>query len=156
MTDKKLTRPPVAQNKCDAFGLEAVCDLLCAGMTLTAISNTIGVSLSSLLTWCEANTERSARVKEARRLAGRVWDEQAELCLMQAADPFELSKAKELAHHYRWRAKAVAPRDYGDKVTQEITGKDGGAVQVAAVDLRGLSDDELAQMQLLMSKAVSK
>lgn len=56
----------------------------------------------------------------------------------------------------KWKLSKMLPKVYGDKVTQEITGKDGGAVQVAAVDLRGLSDDELAQMQLLMSKAVSK
>lgn len=156
MAEKRVTKPPVAQNKCEAFGLDSVCDLLISGCSLTDIASRIGVHVSSLLTWCEADPQRSARVKEARRMAGRVWDEQAELCLMQAADPFELSKAKELAHHYRWRAKAVAPRDYGDKVTQEITGRDGGAVQVTAVDLRGLSDEELTQMQLLMSKAVSK
>lgn len=56
----------------------------------------------------------------------------------------------------KWKLSKMLPKVYGDKVTQEITGRDGGAVQVAAVDLRGLSDDELAQMQLLMSKAVSK
>ena len=35
----------------------------------------------------------------------------------------------------------------------EHTGKDGGPITMAAVNLKGLSDDELAQMQKLMSKA---
>lgn len=35
----------------------------------------------------------------------------------------------------------------------EITGADGGPVALAAVDLKGLSDAELRQMQSLLSKA---
>lgn len=145
-----------AADKLDALGLDAVCLELMSGGSLSAIARSLGISAGSVINWVEADVERSARVKAARTQSAKFWDEQAEAEIRMAGDPFELSKAKELAHHYRWRAKAVAPRDYGDKVTQEITGKDGGAVQVAAVDLRGLSDDELAQMQLLMSKAVGK
>lgn len=53
----------------------------------------------------------------------------------------------------KWQLSKMLPKVYGDKVTTEITGKDGGAVQVAAVNLKGLSDAELEQMKLLMSKA---
>jgi len=35
----------------------------------------------------------------------------------------------------------------------EHTGKDGGAIAVSSVDLKGLSDTELAQMQALLTKA---
>ena len=35
----------------------------------------------------------------------------------------------------------------------EHTGKDGGAISVASVDLKGLNDTELAQMQALLTKA---
>jgi hypothetical protein len=35
----------------------------------------------------------------------------------------------------------------------EISGPNGGAIQTANVDLKGLSDTELAQMQTLMAKA---
>ena len=41
--------------------------------------------------------------------------------IAQASDPFELAKAKELAHHYRWRASKIAPKLYGDK--QSVEGK---------------------------------
>jgi len=35
----------------------------------------------------------------------------------------------------------------------EHTGKDGGAIAVSSVDLKGLNDNELAQMQALLQKA---
>ena len=35
----------------------------------------------------------------------------------------------------------------------EHTGKDGGAITMAGVDLKGLNDNELAQMQSLLQKA---
>lgn len=35
----------------------------------------------------------------------------------------------------------------------EHTGKDGGAIAVSSVDLKGLNDTELAQMQALLQKA---
>jgi hypothetical protein len=35
----------------------------------------------------------------------------------------------------------------------EHTGKDGGAIALSSVDLKGLNDNELAQMQALLQKA---
>jgi len=50
--------------------------------------------------------------------------------------------------------KSVAARfreDYTER--QELTGAAGGPVAVASVDLRGLSDADLATMQALLGKA---
>ena len=151
---KRFGPPAVGQNKCEDVGIVKVCEHLCSGKTLTSIAEEIGVGIATLLTWIERDPERAALAREARTRSARLWDEKAEEVLFKAADPFQLAKARELASHYRWRAKAVAPRDYGDKVTQEHTGEDGGPIQVASVNLRGLSDAELANMQQLLSKAV--
>lgn len=56
----------------------------------------------------------------------------------------------------KWVAAKLKPRSYGDKVTQEHVGANGGPIQTTNMDLRGLSDEELAQMQALMAKAASK
>lgn len=53
----------------------------------------------------------------------------------------------------KWKLSKMLPKIYGDKVTQEITGANGGPVQLAAVNLRNLSLEELQQMEALMSKA---
>lgn len=53
----------------------------------------------------------------------------------------------------KWMLSKVLPKIYGDKLTTEHTGKDGGPITLAAIDLTNLSDDELVQMQKLLGKA---
>ena len=133
--------------------IDAICDMIVEGNSLTHIAKTVGVHVSALVRWVENDPQRSALVREARVRSAKIWDEKAEAVIAAAPDKFELERARELAHHYRWRAKAIAPREYGDKVQQEHTGKDGGPIALAAVDLRNLKDDELEHMQRLLAKA---
>lgn len=111
-----MSNPGAAREKLNKVGVDAICDDLCAGSSLTGIANEYGVSLGSLLAWIQADTERSARVRETRGAMAKVWDEKAEDEIRQADDEFKLKKARELAHHYRWRAAKVAPGEYGEKV----------------------------------------
>ncbi len=138
-----MAPPAVARQAIDAFGLDALCEAITDRKTMTAISEEIGVSIGSLLTWIEANPERSARVKDVRRATARIWDEQAETEIRAAEDDLGLRKAKELAHHYRWRASKISP-EYGDR-------------QVLAGDpeapLTGVSDDQLdSRLNALLAK----
>lgn len=107
---------PVAREALDTFGIDAVCERVGEGKSLTAIAEDVGVSIGSLLTWLKADPERSARAREARQSTAQGWDELAEAELRAASDAFELAKARELASHFRWRASKIAPNDYGDKV----------------------------------------
>lgn len=126
-------RESPARDALDAHGIDAVCEAVADGKTLTAIAQDVGVSIGSLSAWLDADPERSARAREARKATARMWDEKAEQRLDSAADPFELAKARELASHFRWRASKIAPGDYGDRLTTEHTGPGGGPVQVADV-----------------------
>lgn len=53
----------------------------------------------------------------------------------------------------KWMLAKMLPKVYGDKLTTEHTGVDGGAIKIAAMDFKGLSDKELEQMQQMMLKA---
>lgn len=119
----------------DAFGIDAVCERLIAGDSQSQIADEVGVSIALLSTWLSSDPERSARAREARTAAARQFDEKAEAELRDASDPFTLARAKELAHHFRWRASKVAPRDYGDKLAI------GGAEDLPP--LKNLTDDDL-------------
>lgn len=104
-----------ARDRLDEYGLDAVCEDIANGKTLTWISEKVGVSIGSVAAWIE-RPENSARVKYTRMQMAKVWDEMALDQIQAATDPFELNKAREAAHHYRWRASKIAPREYGDKL----------------------------------------
>jgi hypothetical protein len=101
----------------DEFGgTDAICAAILDGDSMTAIAARVGVSFGSLSAYIASNAERSARVREARTITALLWDEKAEQRIDGAADEFELAKAKDLAHHFRWRAAKIAPKQYGDKI----------------------------------------
>lgn len=116
-----MPKPSNITQLLDQAGVDTICSLILDGNTLADIAAGFGVARSTLHYWIadSAYPERSVRAREARTIAAAAWDEKAEALLRDAKDNFELMKAKELSHHYRWRAKAIAPRDYGDKQADE-------------------------------------
>ncbi len=50
-------------------------------------------------------------------------------------------------------AKIVLGKILPDLARSEMTGQDGGPINIAAVDITGLSDTELETMQRLLTKA---
>lgn len=139
--------------KLDEFGVEALCDELMSGGSIGSVSRRVGVTTASVLRWIDLDPDRATTVHNARVKAATIWDELAEDRIIRSVDQFELAKARELAHHYRWRAKCMSPRLYGDRSTQEHTGANGGAISIAALDFKGLSDAELAQMHHIITKS---
>jgi hypothetical protein len=130
-----MSNTETARERLERFGNEALCEAVSNAQSLTSIANEVGVSIGSLLSWIDAVPERSARVREARIAMAKVWDERAEDEIRLAEDELSLKKAKEIAHHYRWRASKIAPKEYGDKVQQEVTGADGSPFVVKILSL---------------------
>tara|TARA_R110000751_G_scaffold114640_1_gene214015 strand:+ start:2431 stop:3015 length:585 start_codon:yes stop_codon:yes gene_type:complete len=52
----------------------------------------------------------------------------------------------------KWMLSKMLPKVYGDKLQTEHTGQDGGPIQLAAVDMKSLSDEELEAMTKMMKK----
>jgi hypothetical protein len=102
--------------KSDAIDLDELCHKIVDGESMGRIAAGWGVSRSMLAYWIAGSPDRSARVKEARELAAQAWDEMALEGILNADSPFDQAKAKDAAHHYRWRASKIAPQ-YGDKST---------------------------------------
>ncbi len=110
------------QETINEFGLEALCDWITEGRSYRDIAKDLGISLGSLTWWIDGAEERSQACARARELAAQTFDELAIETIESASDPFELAKAREIATHYRWRAKAVNPRRYGDKQQVDLKG----------------------------------
>lgn len=119
MATKKRKPPADVPAILEAVGIDWICDELLNGKTLTKIARGLNIARSALKRWIDSDEARSARAREARIDAASAWDELAEDGLEMAGDPFELQRARELAHHYRWRASKIAPADYGDKKEPE-------------------------------------
>jgi hypothetical protein len=103
----------------DMFGIDAFCDEVINGKTYVKIGRELGISAASVAAWLAADSERAARAKSARIMSAQSADELAEDVLMnEDLDPII---RRELASHYRWRAKVVNPREYGEKL--QIDGK---------------------------------
>ena len=122
-----------AQDKLNAIGSEQVAEWIADGKSYREIARTAEVGLGSLCLWIDAEPERSHACARAREDSAQSFEHQAQEFILDAGDQFELSKAKELAIHLRWRAKVNNPRRYGDKVQTELTGANGGPVQVQEV-----------------------
>ena len=122
-----VARAAPAKDKITAYGLDAVCEDIINGKTLTDIAKSIGVDISTLIAWREADPQRSARTRDARTKSAQIWDEKAIEELRAAHDPISLGVAREIAFHYRWRSSKIAPGEYGDRQKQEhqMLDKDG-------------------------------
>jgi hypothetical protein len=115
----KPRKRKTAAEKLDAIGIEKVCDSILECQTMTAIAKAAGVDISDLIRWLAADAQRSARAKQARDWTGVLWDEKAEQLLLAAKDSTDVQRARELAHHYRWRSSKIAPRTYGERLEIE-------------------------------------
>jgi transposase-like protein len=107
---------------------------------------------STVYEWLDANADFRTRCARAREgLADYLVDQIEQMANDTDEDNYQSMKVK--ISTAQWRAMKMAPKIYGDRSRTEITGADGGPVAFAAVDLRNLSDAELENMNLLMSKA---
>lgn len=113
MPGKPKTREKIAS--LEAIGIDGLCERILAGESQAAIARSIGMYPSQLHAWIEADPERSARARAARTQSADSYADKAEQVLLSASDPFEVTKARELAQHYRWMAKVRKPNEYGDR-----------------------------------------
>lgn len=136
----------IAQRKLDKFGADSVCEMILNGKAYKDIAESVGVAVGSVLAWLEANPERSARAREARRIMAAYWDQQAEYEIRNAPDTTEgIAKARELAQHFRWRSAKVDPLGYGDRIDLNHRGTIG--LTAIPYDPSALTDDQRETMR---------
>ena len=117
----EMSAPNIAATKLNVYGLDQICDDIVSGKSFRQIAQELEMSVGSLITWVR-HPERSARVLESRALSAQLWDEMATQKIEDADTDFQLTQARELAHHYRWRASKIAPKEYGDKQQVDVSG----------------------------------
>jgi transcriptional regulator with XRE-family HTH domain len=132
-----MPQPATAAEKLDGFGLEAFCDAITDGKSYQQIAEQLGIARSSVARWLALDAERSARVREALRDSAAAEDDKAEAVLLDKT--MDIHRARELASHYRWRARVRNPREYGEKLDINQT-----------TTVVNLSDDEIQRRRLAL------
>lgn len=143
------------------------CAFIAKGGHLVRFCEEKGLAYQTVADWIYRDEERTGMYAHARELRADVlFDEivaiSDESCVETkyegeevklVLDATAVARNRLRVDTRKWAASKLRPRVYGDKTTTEHTGKDGAPIQIAAVDMKGLSDAELDQMRTLMLKA---
>lgn len=138
---KPVGRPP---NPYDPVVGDVICERIAAGESLRGICKDADMPAASTvfrwLTESQAFQEQYARAREeqAETLADEIVaiaDESAVIVkhegedVQLSFDPTAIARNRLRVDARKWVASKLKPKKYGDKVTQEHTGVDGGPVQ---------------------------
>lgn len=107
----------------DELGIDAILDKIEAGQPVLKIAAELGITRRRLNEWVDETDEKRSAVRAARIEASHAYALKAEEVLTSLASDStqaDIAKARELASHYRWMAKAISPADYGDRQTIEV------------------------------------
>jgi hypothetical protein len=105
-----------------AHSTNELCDLVeRKDLSMQGIAELWGCTKRQLQLWIDSDYHRAQRAREARENAADWCDREAEKVLIAlsqkpAATIAEITAARELAQHYRWRARVRNPSTHGDKV----------------------------------------
>lgn len=132
-----------------------ICMLLAQGESLRKICERPGMpTRQTIFNWLDENKEffdQYARARESQ--ADFLLEELLEIS--DLATPEDVNVAKLRVDARKWFITKVAPKKYGDRVTQEISGVGGNPVQIEMkkeIDLSVYSDDELRLLRELKCK----
>ena len=110
--------------------IDEIIDLIIDGLTYREIAKKYNCNVSTvhrLLT----SEQHSARANQALATSASQYADKAEQVLKDAeADKFEMQRARELAHHYRWKAAKRNPSKYGERIKTENKNEHTGEITI--------------------------
>jgi transposase-like protein len=118
----------------DEIGIDKIAQMIeCDDLSYSAIAKELGVNKTQLIEWIKRKEDRPARIKEARVASALECDALALQALLEITDDLSnagVTRQREIASHYRWRAKARNPVEYGDRLQTEHS----GGVEITSIE----------------------
>lgn len=120
-----------------------ICDRVSNGQTLQVIADFYGVSIGTILNWVtkEETVDKYTRAREA---ASDLFESKI-LERVELITPESAAADRVAIDTLKWIAARRSPKKYGDKITQELTGKDGQPIQQAITIKVEFDDDSEIQ-----------
>ncbi len=127
---------------------EQVLDLIIDGRTLKEIEAMPGKpSRTVIFKWRKTHEEFAAQYDAAIDLrADGIADDTEEIARLMLAKKIDPAVGREVVATLKWAAGVRAPRRYGQKVSAELSGKDGGPIET-----RDVSPDRLLNLARSMA-----
>ena len=128
---------------------DEICARIAEGESLRAICNDTHMpNWRTVWRWLDSNDDFASRCARARTLQAEALEcDMAEIeadTLSGAVDP---KAANVVLSSKRWRAAKLAPKKYGDKIQTELTGANGGPVEITETDRAARVAALIAQAQ---------
>lgn len=104
----------------ERLGIDALEDLLHEGMSVAEVARQLKIPSRTLWDWIDRDPVRAERVRATLQRSAHAYAQMAADVLRSAPnEPAAIAKARELAQHYRWMARVLHPRVFGDRTTHE-------------------------------------
>lgn len=124
----------------DQAKADRICDMLSQGKSLRESAEAVGLLHSTVLAWARDDEAFANQYTRAREIGDDVGfegldelaDEQPERGPDGKVDAGWVAWQKTRLDTRKWTLARKRPKKYGDKVTQEHTGKDGGPIVIAS------------------------
>ncbi|MFO6426574.1 ubiquitin carboxyl-hydrolase [Escherichia coli] len=109
-----------------------ICALLSSGESLRKVWNAqeCRAKHQFFAGWLNIQDFRDQYAKATEARADSIFEEIFEIADNAIPDAAEVAKARLRVDTRKWALARMNPRKYGDKVTNELVGKDGGAIQI--------------------------
>jgi hypothetical protein len=124
--------------------VDKVCTMMSSGVPCGKSCFRAGVPKSTFLGWVKPDGSLADQYAQAREAMIHAIAEE----VLQISDADPISR--------KWLLSKMMPKVYGDKTTQEVTGANGGPLTITSLDLKNLTDEELDNMDYLMSKGTQE
>jgi ribosomal protein L3 len=114
MKKEKVKKKTHAENLLE--NAEVIIEMLESGSSYDDIKSKYGVNYESI-TFFITTSVYSARAREAQKNSAQKYAQlalEAIKDLKAGQDKAEITKQRELAHHYRWLAKVKSPREFNE------------------------------------------
>ena len=129
---KQETKPLTTAQRLDAIGIEVIRAFVASGESLRSWAVANGFVQQTVINWIEADEDRVGQYAGARSdREDTVFDslDEVSTSAVSAKTAVEIAGLRLKSDNIKWKLARMNAKKFGDKVTTELTGANGGPVQ---------------------------